>query len=143
MSFNYVDYAFFAIFILFSIYSLRRGFMKRTAGFAACVASFILTMVAMRYLPAQIPFIAEHKAVAYAVLFVLLWVVLKFLLHRIFSKFTDNLILGTADKILGLAVGLLQAAIIIFVISYIIYFFNERFALQSVVIQQIIHFLHG
>jgi len=143
MSFNYVDYAFFAIFILFSIYSLKRGFMKRTAGFAACAASFILTMVAMRYLPAYVPLIAEHKAVAYAVIFLLLWVVLKLLLYRICSKLSDTLILGTADKILGLAVGLLQSAIIVFVISYIIYFFNEKFALQSVVIQQIIHILHG
>ena len=142
MSFHYLDYIFMAIVIVISIHSFKCGFLKRKSTFLSCLIAFAATCCVIHFVPDSLSIFREdYKILSFALIFAVLWILIKLLLHLFSKSISKTIILGTADKLLGLLVGLLQSLMLVFAIGCVLYFFAKDFAMHSVLIRHFIHFI--
>ena len=141
MTMNVTDIIFIVIGILICIYSFHQGFLKRIRSFIAAAVAGIADYFVFQYLK-QFKFTKNYYiGIILLICFIILFLVVKWIISTIAKDVKETPIIGTADRLFGLLIGIIQSAILIVIVSLIIYTVSKEYALSSVVISYIVKFL--
>ena len=92
-------------------------------------------------IPYLFQYIKFTNSLYYAVViffaFVLLCTVFRFAVNGIARKAAGTVLMGAADKLLGLITGIVEGIIIILILAFILYLYNKDVAKQSFIINNI------
>lgn len=136
MSFNSVDIAFAVITAVILVYSYFTGFIKRMSGAFSLAGAVVAAYFAYKPVCVYLKFTKTlNMALVFFALFIVFFIVIRIILHKVSDSVSDTAVIGTANRLLGLAVGILQCAGIILISSLVIFLISEEFALQSKVIE--------
>lgn len=143
MSYNIIDIILVAITVFILTYSFFKGFIKRMSWSLATAGSLVLSAIACKYLINYLKFAQNStNVVLFAVTFVVLLILLKIILNFISKKLKDKAILGTLDKLLGLAVGILQSGAILALAGILAFYLLKDYSADSIIVKTIANFLN-
>ncbi len=138
MNFQIIDFILCGIFLAICVYSTARGFLKRFRALISTVLAFTAMYFGIPYLFQYIKFTNSlYYAVVIFFAFVLLCTVFRFAVNGIARKAADTVLMGAADKLLGLITGIVEGIIIILILAFILYLYNKDVAKQSFIINNI------
>lgn len=135
MSYNIIDIVLVAIAVFLLTYSFFKGFVKRMSWSFATVGSLVISTFAGKYVNNYLKFTENSKKIiVFVILFVIILILLKIILNLISKSLKDKAVLGTADKLLGLAVGILQSGAIIALISVVAFYVFKDYSSDSIIV---------
>lgn len=143
MNIHILDIIFAVIIIGFSLFSCFTGFLKRVSGTIAALSALMIAYFAYKpgYELLNSYLNLNNKAFLYllfALIFILVFIIVRLLLRKLSDSINDTVIAGSLNRILGLILGLFQSGLIVLIVSFIIYFISDTFAMQSVIISCLI-----
>ena len=143
MSYNIIDIILVAITVFILTYSFFKGFIKRMSWSFATVSAFIVSCISAKYVNEYFNFTdSSNKIIVFVGLLVILLIVFKIILNLISKKLKDRAVLGTADRILGLAIGILQSAAIVFIVSILAFYLLNKYTADSIIVNSIAELLN-
>ncbi len=143
MSYNIIDIILVAITVFILTYSFFKGFIKRMSWSFATVGAFIVSCISAKYVNEYFNFTdSSNKIIVFVGLLVILLIVFKIILNLISKKLKDRAVLGTADRILGLAIGILQSAAIVFIVSILAFYLLNKYTADSIIVNSIAELLN-
>ena len=139
MSFSIIDIIFAALAVFILTYSFYKGFVKRISWALSSVCAFAVSFIVINYFGEYISFIKKYnRLLVFAVIFLLSLIIFNFFFKKISKSLKDKAILGTADRLLGLLVGILQTAVIIVILSFAVFTLFKDYAKDSLIINFVI-----
>lgn len=135
MSYTIIDIVFAAFTVFILTYSFFMGFIKRMSWALSNICAFVFSYVCVHYFGEYLKFAEKlNDFILFVIIFLISFVLFKLMFKKLSKSLKDKAILGTADRLLGLLVGVLQAAVIILISSFVILTFFKDVAKDSIVI---------
>jgi len=123
MNFATIDIVFASLALILAIRCTLRGFVEEFMSMAAIVlgvlAAILLYKPGAEYLRRQFDLQTLPEVVAFAALFVLGFLVVKVLEH-ILRDIVQRIHLGSVDRLLGLALGLVEGLLVVSVVLFVL-----------------------
>ena len=142
MSYNIIDIVLVATTVFILTYSFFKGFIKRMSWSLATVGSLIISSIFSKYANDYFKFTdTTNKIIVFIVLLVVSFILLKLLLNIVSKKLKDRPLLGTADRLLGLAIGALQSGAIVFIASILAFYLLNKYSADSIIVNAIVDLL--
>lgn len=142
MSYNIIDIVLVAITVFILTYSFFKGFIKRMSWSFATIGSLIISSISAKYVNDYFKFTDKtNKIIVFILLLLAVFILLKILLNLLSKKLKDKAVLGTADRILGLAIGVLQSGAIVIIMSILAFYLLNKYSADSIIVNTVAQFL--
>ena len=138
MSYNIIDITLVALTVFILTFSFFRGFVKRMSWSFATIGSLIISCISAKYVNEYFKFTDNtNKIIVFVILLVVILIILKILLNFISKKLKDKAVLGTADRLLGLAIGILQSGAIVVIVSIFAFYVFNNYSSDSIIVNTV------
>lgn len=136
-----LDIIILSVFVIFTVASYKRGFIKVFIGAFAWLISLVATAFTYKYVSEYFGLSEEYEIfLVFIVMFVAVWILIKLLSSSLSRKVNEMSVVGMANKLGGAAAGLMEAAALNAAVVFGFICFSPETAKTSVILNWLFDF---